>query len=159
MQANFPFPFNVLPAEFNWQLSMWAELICPLLLLLGFGTRLASVVLAVVTVVAIASVHWPAHWSSLAELAQGAATTRRGLRPEGRAPIREGVAIYAEAAGGEPVCHVSSGGFGPSVGGPVAMARLPVDLPEGTTVYADLRGKRVPVAVTALPFVTPSYKR
>ncbi|OCT22104.1 HvfX family Cu-binding RiPP maturation protein [Pseudomonas putida] len=79
LQANFPFPFNMLPAEFNWQLSMWAELICPLLLLLGFGTRLASIVLAVVTVVAIASVHWPAHWSSLAELAQGYTITDRGF--------------------------------------------------------------------------------
>lgn len=95
----------------------------------------------------------------LAELAAGPAMTRRGLRPEGRAPIREGVAIYAEAEGGEPVGHVSSGGFGPSVGGPIAMARLPADLPEVATVYADLRGKRVPVAITALPFVTPSYKR
>ncbi|QIR86122.1 glycine cleavage system aminomethyltransferase GcvT [Paracoccus sp. AK26] len=95
----------------------------------------------------------------LAELAAGPATTRRGLRPEGRAPIREGVAIYAEAAGGASIGQVSSGGFGPSVGGPVAMARLPADLPGGATVYAELRGKRVPVAIAALPFVTPSYKR
>lgn len=95
----------------------------------------------------------------LPELAGGPAVTRRGLRPEGRAPIREGVAIFAEAAGGEAIGHVSSGGFGPSVGGPVAMARLPIDLPDGATVHAELRGKRIPVTVTALPFVTPSYKR
>ena len=50
LQANFPFPFNLLPAELNWQLSMWAELILPLLLLLGLGTRLASFGLMVVTV-------------------------------------------------------------------------------------------------------------
>lgn len=62
----------------NWQLSLWAELICPLLLLLGLGTRLASAVLMVVTVVAIAAVHWPAQWSSLAELAQGYAITNQG---------------------------------------------------------------------------------
>jgi putative oxidoreductase len=42
IQGSFPFPFNQLPAELNWQLSMWAELILPLLLLLGLGTRLAS---------------------------------------------------------------------------------------------------------------------
>ena len=95
----------------------------------------------------------------LAELAQGPAATRRGLRPEGRAPIREGVAILAAADGGEPIGHVSSGGFGPSVGGPVAMARLPAGLPDGATVYAELRGKRIPVAVVPLPFITPSYKR
>lgn len=95
----------------------------------------------------------------LAELAQGPAATRRGLRPEGRAPIREGVAILAEAEGGEAVGHVSSGGFGPSVGGPIAMARLPAGLPDGATLYAELRGKRIPVTVTPLPFITPSYKR
>ncbi|SNR34177.1 glycine cleavage system aminomethyltransferase GcvT [Paracoccus sediminis] len=95
----------------------------------------------------------------LPELADGAATIRRGLRPEGRAPIREGVAIFAGAEGGEAIGHVSSGGFGPSVGGPVAMARLPAELPDGATVYAELRGKRVLVAVAPLPFITPSYKR
>lgn len=79
LQASFPFPFNVLPHEFNWQLSMWAELICPLLLLLGLGTRLASLVLAVVTVVAIAAVHWPAHWSGLGELLQGYSITDHGF--------------------------------------------------------------------------------
>ena len=95
----------------------------------------------------------------LAELADGPFVTRRGLRPEGRAPIREGVAIFAEAEGGEAIGHVSSGGFGPSVGGPVAMARLPVALPDGATVYAELRGKRIPVAIAPLPFITPYYKR
>ncbi|MHC6225048.1 HvfX family Cu-binding RiPP maturation protein [Pseudomonas sp. X10] len=78
LQSNFPFPFDLLPAGLNWQLSMWAELICPLLLLLGLGTRLAALVLMVVTLVAIAAVHWPAHWSSLAELAQGYAITDQG---------------------------------------------------------------------------------
>ncbi|WP_347139170.1 glycine cleavage system aminomethyltransferase GcvT [Paracoccus sp. SSK6] len=95
----------------------------------------------------------------LAELADGAAVTRRGLRPDGRAPIREGVAIFTEPEGGGAIGHVSSGGFGPSVAGPVAMARLPAVLPDGATVYAELRGKRIPVAVTPLPFITPSYKR
>ena len=95
----------------------------------------------------------------LAELAEGPAVVRRGLRPEGRAPIREGVAIFAEAEGGEVIGHVSSGGFGPSMGGPIAMARLPRGMADGATVHADLRGKRIPVTITALPFITPSYKR
>lgn len=94
----------------------------------------------------------------LPELANPAAT-RRGLRPEGRAPIREGVAIFAEAEGGAAIGTVSSGGFGPSVGGPVAMARLPADIADGATVFAELRGKRLPVTVCTLPFVTPSFKR
>lgn len=78
LQANFPFPFNLLPAQFNWQLSMWVELIAPLLLLLGLGTRLASMTLIILTVVAIAAVHWPADWSSLTELAKGYAITDQG---------------------------------------------------------------------------------
>ena len=57
---------------------MWAELIAPLLLLLGLGTRFAAFVLMILTVVAIAAVHWPAHWSSLAELAQGYSISDRG---------------------------------------------------------------------------------
>lgn len=92
----------------------------------------------------------------LAELA-APAVTRRGLRPEGRAPIREGVALFSED--GAPIGTVGSGGFGPSVGGPVAMARIPTDIPEGATIQAELRGKRLPLTVCALPFVTPSYKR
>src|SRR3989338_3221823 len=60
IQSNFPLPFNLLPVDLNWHLSMWAELIAPVLLLLGFGTRLASLVLIVLTIVATAAVHWPA---------------------------------------------------------------------------------------------------
>lgn len=95
----------------------------------------------------------------LDELAAGASAIRRGLRPEGRAPIREGVALFAEAVGGEPVATVRSGGFGPSVGGPVAMALIPAEIPEGAVLHAELRGKRLPVRVTALPFVSPNFKR
>ncbi|SIT08295.1 glycine cleavage system aminomethyltransferase GcvT [Paracoccus saliphilus] len=95
----------------------------------------------------------------LTELADGPAVTRRGLRPEGRAPIREAVTIFAGESGGEPIAQVTSGGFGPSVGGPVAMAMIDPSIPDGTTLYAELRGKRLPVTVTTLPFITPSYKR
>lgn len=95
----------------------------------------------------------------LAELAAGATVTRRGLRPEGRAPIREGVHLFADQSGDAPLGTVRSGGFGPSVGGPVAMAIIDASIPQGATIWAELRGKRVPVTITALPFVTPSYKR
>lgn len=95
----------------------------------------------------------------LSELADGPKVTRRGLRPEGRAPIREAVTIFAEESEGEPIAQVTSGGFGPSVGGPVAMAMIDPSIPDGSTLYAELRGKRLPVTVTALPFIIPSYKR
>ncbi|OLF53940.1 DoxX family protein [Pseudomonas chlororaphis] len=78
IQAAFPFPFDQLPASLNWQLSMWAELLGALALLLGLGTRCAALVLIVVTLVATAAVHWPAEWSSLSELAQGYAISNKG---------------------------------------------------------------------------------
>ena len=95
----------------------------------------------------------------LAELAAGSARSRKGLRPEGRAPIREGVEIFDAAEGGALLGKVCSGGFGPSVGGPIAMAILPADLAEGATVWAELRGKRVVVTLSPIPFHKPSYKR
>lgn len=95
----------------------------------------------------------------LAELAEGAVRLRRGLRPEGRAPIRPGVVLFAESDGGEAIATVASGGFGPTIGGPIATAILPRELEGGATIWAELRGKRVPVTVTDLPFVKPDYKR
>ncbi|MBB1490278.1 glycine cleavage system aminomethyltransferase GcvT [Paracoccus sp. MC1854] len=88
-----------------------------------------------------------------------AAHIRRGLRPEGRAPMREGTPIYAGPEGGEPVGRITSGGFGPSAGVPIAMATLAAGIAEGTTVYAELRGKRLPATVAPMPFVQPTYKR
>lgn len=78
IQSAFPFPFHLLPADVNWQLSMWAELVAPLLLVLGLGTRIASAALMLLTVVAIAAVHWPNDWSSLSELAQGYSISDKG---------------------------------------------------------------------------------
>lgn len=78
IQSNFPLPFNLLPTNLNWQLSMWAELIAPVLILLGFGTRLASLALIILTIVAIAAVHWPAEWSTLSELAMGYSISNKG---------------------------------------------------------------------------------
>lgn len=75
----FPAPLHLLPADLNWTLATWAELLGAVALLLGLGTRLFAFVLMGVTVVAIASVHWPADWSSLAELAKGYAITDRGF--------------------------------------------------------------------------------
>ena len=48
----FPFPFNLLPDSMNWNLAMWAELVFPVLLLLGLATRLSALGLIIVTGVA-----------------------------------------------------------------------------------------------------------
>ncbi len=96
----------------------------------------------------------------LAQLQEGAARKRVGLKPEGRAPMREGVELFGAAEGGAPVGALTSGGFGPTVGGPVAMGYLPAALTsEGTVVFGELRGRRLPLTVCALPFVAAGFKR
>ncbi|MDD5388023.1 MAG: DoxX family protein [Gallionellaceae bacterium] len=57
IQAQFPFPFNLVPPDISWQIATWNELIGPIALVLGLGTRFASVSLIILTVVAWASVH------------------------------------------------------------------------------------------------------
>jgi aminomethyltransferase len=95
----------------------------------------------------------------LRELTEGPVRLRMGLRPEGRAPMREGVEIFAEATGGAPIGRVTSGGFGPSIEAPMAMAYLPAGLALGTTVYGEVRGKRLPATIVAMPFQPNTYKR
>ena len=93
------------------------------------------------------------------QLAEGTTRLRVGLQPEGRAPVRAGTTLHAEE-GGAPIGTVTSGSFGPTVGGPVAMGYLPsAQAQTGTTVFAHLRGKYVPVRVADLPFVQQTYKR
>ena len=57
IQDQFPFPFSVVPVEISWQIATWSELIAPVLLVLGLGTRFASVSLIILTIVAWVSVH------------------------------------------------------------------------------------------------------
>jgi putative oxidoreductase len=70
-QKGFPFPFDSIPAELNWLLATWGELILAVMLLLGLFTRFTAISLIVVTSVATAAVHWPAEWDSLAGLWSG----------------------------------------------------------------------------------------
>jgi aminomethyltransferase len=96
----------------------------------------------------------------LAHLDNGAPRKRVGLLPDGRAPVREGVLLFADATSTESIGSVTSGGFGPNLGAPLAMGYLPTArAADGTTVYAELRGQRVPVKVSPMPFVPHSYKR
>lgn len=95
----------------------------------------------------------------LNQLDAGAARRRVGLRPEGRAPVRGCALLFAADDGGEPIGRVTSGGFGPTVDAPIAMGYLPACLSTiGARVFADLRGKREPATIVALPFVKPRYK-
>ena len=96
----------------------------------------------------------------LSQLENGAPRRRVGLKPEGRAPVREGAPLFADSSSGEQIGAVTSGGFGPSIGAPVAMGYLPTpQASAGNTVFAELRGQRLPLRVTAMPFVPNTYKR
>jgi aminomethyltransferase len=96
----------------------------------------------------------------LAQLEKGAPRRRVGLRPEGRAPVREGAALFADNASIEPIGAVTSGGFGPSLNAPVAMGYLPASLATpGTQIFAEVRGQRLPLQVAITPFVPNTYKR
>src|SRR5579883_605731 len=96
----------------------------------------------------------------LAQLAGGASRRRVGLKPEGRAPVREGAPLFADQASTQPVGAVTSGGFGPSLNAPVAMGYVPTQLAtNGARLFAELRGQRLPLRVAATPFVPNTYKR
>lgn len=93
----------------------------------------------------------------LHELANGPARLRVGLRPEGRAPMREGTPLFH---GADQVGVITSGGFGPSVAVPIAMGYVASQHAKiGTELTAELRGKRLPVTVSAMPFHPTTYKR
>lgn len=79
IQDRFPFPFNLVPPEVSWQMATWFELLGGIALVIGLATRFFSLSLIVLTVVAIAAVHWPESWATLAELMQGYVFTDNGF--------------------------------------------------------------------------------
>lgn len=96
----------------------------------------------------------------LGQIANGAPRLRAGLRPQGRQPVREGVQLFADAEGQQPAGAVTSGGFGPGIQAPVSMGYLatPFAAP-GTKLFAEVRGKYIPLETVTLPFVAHRYKR
>jgi aminomethyltransferase len=94
----------------------------------------------------------------LRQLSEGAARTRVGLRPDGRAPAREDTPIIDPA--GAKIGRVTSGGFGPSVGGPIAMGYVDRrHTAEGTTLALLVRDVPRPARVVRMPFVPARYYR
>ena len=93
-------------------------------------------------------------------LSEGASRKRVGLLPEGRAPMRAGTQIFASEDADTPIGAVTSGGFGPSFNGPVAMGYVTADLAsEGTQLFGEVRNKRMPLKVAKLPFIPANFKR
>ncbi|GAA6209631.1 glycine cleavage system aminomethyltransferase GcvT [Cognatishimia sp. WU-CL00825] len=96
----------------------------------------------------------------LGAMAEGVARKRVGLLPQGRAPMRAGTQIFASREGGEAIGEVTSGGFGPSVNGPVAMGYVGTSYATiDTELYGEVRGKRMPLKVAKMPLVPANFKR
>ncbi len=93
-----------------------------------------------------------------AEIASGVARKRVGIKPEGRAPARDGTEIVDDA--GNTLGIVTSGGFGPTIGGPIAMGYVAADHAQpGTKVHLVVRGKPLPAEIVTLPFVPARFHR
>lgn len=100
---------------------------------------------------------FPGHARVLKHLADGPPDKRVGFMVEGKMPVREGAAIFA---GAEQVGVMTSGGFAPSVNAPIAMGYVgAAHASAGTMLEAEVRGRRIPVTVTAMPFVPHTYHR
>ncbi len=94
----------------------------------------------------------------LEQLAQGPQRNLVGLRPDGRAPAREGTAV--QDANGQPIGAITSGGFGPSVDGPIALGYVAsAQAAPDNVVQLVIRGRPHPAHLVKLPFVAHRYKR
>lgn len=94
----------------------------------------------------------------LDQLALGSPRTRVGLKVTGKRPVREGQEIQNGA--GETVGIVTSGGFGPSVDGPIAMGLMATaSAVVGTVVFIDVRGKLLEAEIVTTPFIKQRYFR
>jgi len=102
--------------------------------------------------------HYPGADPIAAQFATGVAVKRVGLQGLERIPVREGSVLVD--AHGHKLGRVTSGTLAPTVNQPIAMAYLAVNHAIANhEVYAEVRGKRQPMRVTALPFVPPGYVR
>jgi aminomethyltransferase len=101
---------------------------------------------------------FPGHERIMIEREQGAVVKRVGLLVEGRQPVREGAVVIDHD--GSEVGKVTSGGFAPSVGAPIAMAYVPAVMAvPGTKIQLTQRGKVHQATVTAMPFIPHRYVR
>ena len=101
---------------------------------------------------------FPGAEAIFAQQQNGVSRKRVGLLPQERTPVREGAEIVNAA--GEIIGSVCSGGFGPSLGGPLAMGYLDsAYVALDTQVWAIVRGKQVPLLVSKMPFVPQRYYR
>lgn len=90
------------------------------------------------------------------QIEQGASRKRVGILPEGRAPAREHTEIYSKS--GQKIGEITSGGFGPTFGGPIAMGYVEIEFAIiDTEIDLMIRGKARPAKIAAMPFVPQNY--
>ena len=83
---------------------------------------------------------------------------RVGIKPEGKIIAREGVKIFSED--GKEIGSITSGTFGPSVNGPIAMGYVKLNFSKpGTKIFLEVRGKKHEARVSELPFYKKNYVR
>ena len=103
-------------------------------------------------------VHYGAAEALRGIVARGPSEKRVGLKPEGRQPVRAGADLFDTE--GKAAGRVTSGGFGPSAGHPVAMGYVSTVLAKpGATLFADVRGTKIPVEIHSLPFIQHRYRK
>ncbi len=104
-----------------------------------------------------AEANFPGAKIILGQVANGVARKRVGLLPEGKAPARDGTEIVAE---GRAIGTITSGGYGPTVGGPIAMGYVDAaHMQVGTEVELMVRGKGRAARVVALPFTQKRFHK
>lgn len=100
--------------------------------------------------------NFPGAEKILSQISDGAPRKRVGIKPLGRAPARAHTEIQDDS--GKKIGEITSGGFGPSVGGPVAMGYVPTPFAKvGTPLTLIVRGQKVPAEVIKLPFTPHRY--
>jgi len=96
----------------------------------------------------------------LDELENGAARRRVGILPDGRAPMRESTELFETEDAKQAAGVVTSGAYGPTIKRPMSMGYVPTALSgAGTTVFGEVRSKRMPAAIAEMPFRPSTYKR
>ena len=94
------------------------------------------------------------------QLEDGTDKKRVGFLPQTRAPMREGIEIFATETSKKVVGKITSGGFSPSLGYPIAMGYIFSEFANSEdNLFGELRGKRIPVKVAKIPFVPLNFKR
>ncbi len=96
----------------------------------------------------------------LSELENGASRRRIGILPDGRAPMRAHTMLFADETSDAAIGEITSGAFGPTIERPMSMGYVTTEFATtGTTIYAEVRGKRLPATVADMPFRPSTYKR